>query len=145
MIWSRLRRHPLLVDLGLVVLLLLATIGSASRHHHAAAGIALGIVATLPLAWRRRKPVAVVAIVTAASLAAALVGAWLLPFQLGVALYTLATVPDDRLRRRVGAASIAAMAVALAVTGYGAPGDSAFHAVFLVPFTTGSIGTPAAA
>src|SRR2546430_16484665 len=99
MIWSGLRRHPLLVARGLVVLLLLATIGSASRHDHAAAGIGLGIVATLPLAWRRREPVAVVAIVTAASLAAAIVGASLLPFQLGGAPYTLATIPDDQAPR----------------------------------------------
>ena len=132
MTWNLLRRHPLLADVGIVALLLVPTVGAALRHHHPSVGVALGVVATLPLLWRRRRPEVVVAIVTAAVLAAVAIGAWLLPFQLGVALYTLAARPAGPSSRRVAFASIGAVVVALAATGYSQLGDSAFHAVFLV-------------
>ena len=131
MIWNRLRLHPVLVDLGLVGLLLLVAVGTATRHSHAAAGISLGAVGSLALFWRRRHPVAVVALVTAGALAMVASGAWLIPLQLAVALYTLAAA-GGRLARPAGAVSVAAIAVAIGVAGRYGFGDGAAHVVFLV-------------
>jgi signal transduction histidine kinase len=131
MIWNWLRRHPLLVDVGIVALLVVVSVGAAVHQHRGAAGIALGIAETLPLLWRRQRPVEVVVAVTAVAVTTAALGPWPLPFPLGVALYTLAARPGGRGARSVGVASIAAMTTALAVTGYSQFGDLASRVVFL--------------
>src|SRR2546423_6114105 len=112
MIWIWLRRHPFLIDLALVGALLALTIGTTERHPHRAAGIALGVVETVALLWRRRHPVAMVVVVSAAAVAIAAVGAWLLPLQAAVALFTLAAAGGPR-ARATGAGSGAANAVPL--------------------------------
>ena len=132
MIWNWLRRHPLLVDVGLVALLLAATIVTTLHRGGPPAAVALGVLETLPLLWRRQRPVAVVFVVTAVALAIVAFDYWLLPFQLAVALYTLAASSDTRAARATGVASIAVMTAALAVAGYAAFGDSAARVVFLV-------------
>jgi signal transduction histidine kinase len=132
MIWNWLRRHPLLVDVGLVVVLLAVTIAVATHNGHPTAEIVLGTLETLPLLWRRRWPLAVVLVVTAVALAIVALDLRLLPFQLAVALYTLAASSGARATRLIGIASIAAMTVALAATGYSQFGDSAARVVFLV-------------
>jgi len=132
MIWNWLRRHPLLVDVSLVGLLLIATIGAAARHPHVAAGIGLGTAETLPLLWRRRRPVEVTVAVTAAGVAIVALGLFALPFQVAAALYTLASTSEPRTARRVGLVSIAAMTVGLAAAGYSLLGDAALRVVFLV-------------
>ena len=132
MIWNWLRRHPLLVDVGLVVVLLAATIVVATHNSHRTASIVLGTIETLPLLWRRQRPLAVVVVVTAAALAIVALDLRLLPFQLAVALYTLAAISGTRTARLTGVASIAAVTVALAATGYSQFGDSAARVVFLV-------------
>src|SRR5258708_3529824 len=58
MIWNWLRRHPPLVDTGLVALLLLVTITVATHHNRPTAGVVLGVAETLPLLWRPRRRVA---------------------------------------------------------------------------------------
>jgi signal transduction histidine kinase len=132
MIWNWLRRHPLLVDVGLVALLLAATIVSTLHRGDPAAALILGTLETLPLLWRRQRPVAVVFVVTAVALATVAFDYWLLPVQLAVALYTLAASSDSRASRVAGVTSIAVMTIALAVTGYAEFGDSAARVVFLV-------------
>jgi signal transduction histidine kinase len=132
MIWNWLRRHPLLVDVSLVAVLLAVTITVATHNGHTTAEIVLGTLETLPLLWRRRWPLAVVLVVTAVALAIVALDLRLLPFQLAVALYTLAASSGARATRLIGIASIAAMTVALAATGYSQFGDSAARVVFLV-------------
>ena len=132
MIWNWLRRHPLLVDVGLVAVLLAVTIIVATHNSHTTASIVLGTIETVPLLWRRRRPLAVVVVVTAATLAIVAIDLRLLPFQLAVALYTLAALSGTRTARLTGVASIAAITIALAATGYSQFGDSAARVVFLV-------------
>src|SRR5438105_11778977 len=132
MIWNWLRRHPLFVDLALVALLLPPTIAAATRHAHTTAAIALGIVETLPLLFRRRRPLAVAVIVTAVAVAMASLGIWFLPLQLGVALYTLAAISEARVARTAGIVSLAAMTAALTAGGGLGFGDDAARVVFMV-------------
>jgi len=131
MIWNWLRRHPLLVDVGLVVALLVLTIGASFNRDEPAAAYALGALQTLPLLWRRRRPLAVVAVVTVAVVATIAFDYWLFPFQLAIALYTLAASTRTRAALLTAAVSIAATAIALAV-GSSAFGDAAARVVFLV-------------
>ena len=132
MIWNWLRRRPLLIDLGLVAVLLVLTIGAATRRGHTTAGIALGIAETLPLLWRRQRPLLVVGLVTVAALAMTAVGVWHLPLQLGVALYTLAASSEQLFARVAAVASVVALAVALPLSGGFAFENEASRVVFLV-------------
>ena len=131
MIWNWLRRHPRLVDVGLVTALLAVTVGAATRHGHPTANVVLGTLETLPLLWRRRWPLAVVAVVTVAALAIVALDLWLVPFQLAVALYTLAASSGTGTARLTASVSIAAVAISLGANG-NAFGDSAARVVFLV-------------
>ncbi len=132
MIWNWLRRRPLLGDVALVCALLIPTIGAATRREHTAAAIVLGIVETLPLLARRHRPFLVLALVTAAAVAMNAVGVWLLPFQLAVALYTVATTRRAGAARRAGVASLAAIIVTLPLANGFGFGDAAARVVFLV-------------
>jgi signal transduction histidine kinase len=132
MIWNWLRRHPLLVDLALVALLLPPTIVAAARHTPTTAALLLGVAETLPLVLRRRRPLAVLIIVTAVGAVIAAMGIWFLPLQLGVALYTLAATSEARVARTAGIVSIAAMTAALAGGGGLNFGDDAARVVFMV-------------
>jgi signal transduction histidine kinase len=131
MIWNWLRRHPRLVDIGVVALLLFVSVGGAVHQHRDATGVALGIAEALPLLWRRQRPAAVVVAVTLVGIVSVGFGRWPLPFALGVALYTLAARAGGRRARSVGIASIASLTAALAVTGYSQFGDLAARVVFL--------------
>jgi signal transduction histidine kinase len=132
-IWNWLRRHSLLVDLSLVVLVGLPTILVATHHTHPLAGSILATLETLPLLWRRRRPLEVLVAVTAVALVMIVAGLWFLPFQLAIALYTFAAYPPQRFARSIGVLSIVVVALALAGTGhYPYFGDSAARVVFLV-------------
>src|SRR5438132_7288272 len=132
MIWNWLRRHPLPVDVGLVALIMAATIAAAAHRGHTVAGIALGILGTLPLLWRRKRPLSVVVAVTAVELALVSFGIWLVPLQLGVALYTLAAVREPRVSRAAGIVSVLAITIALLAAARLGFGDEAARVVFLV-------------
>ncbi|HWB22859.1 MAG TPA: sensor histidine kinase [Gaiellaceae bacterium] len=133
MIWTWLRRRPLIVDLGLVVLVGLPTIFAATHRPHHVAGAILVTAETLPLIWRRQRPFAVLLVVTAVAVLIVALHVWFLPFQVAIALYTLAATPTPRLARSIGLLSIVAIAIALAGTGhYPDFGDSAGRVVFLI-------------
>jgi signal transduction histidine kinase len=132
MIWDWLRRHPLFVDLGLVALILVSTIGAAMRHPHTTAGVMLGSVETLPLLRRRQWPVATVVSVAAVAVLMVALGVWLLPFQLGIALYTLAAVSEQRNARVAGLSAVTAVAIALLIASGLQFGDQAARVVFLI-------------
>jgi len=133
MIWRWLHRHPWLVDLSIVGLLLAVGVGAAVENRHSeATAVALSVAETLPLCVRRRFPVAIVVVVTAVVLAMIAVGVWLVPLPLGVALYTLTSVREQRAERAVGFASILAVAIAVLAAGSLDFGAGAARVVFLI-------------
>jgi signal transduction histidine kinase len=133
MIWRWLHRHPWLVDLSIVGLLLVAGTGAALEHgHHQTAAVALSVGEVAPLLLRRLYPVAVVVAVTVASLAMIALGVWLVPLPLAVALYTLTSLRDRRADRAVGVAAIVAVAIGVLAAGGLGFGAGAARVVFLV-------------
>ena len=114
--WSRSGGSRWLLILGDSALaLFLAALGvvaavSGPPVPHGPAVIALALLQTLPLAFRRRRPVWVLAIVVAASTAAVIVGGTLVePFGLLVALYSVAAHCPPGLAMRAGAAAAAVL------------------------------------
>ena len=71
MVWNWLRRHPRLVDRGLVVALAAIYVAQASHTGRYALGIPLALLQTIPLLWRRTRPVAVLGAITAGALCSA--------------------------------------------------------------------------
>src|ERR1700759_4703729 len=133
MIWNWLRRHPLLVDFTIVAFLVIATAGSSfHRHHSGVVAFVLGLAETVPLLWRRRYPVAVLAIVTGVAVVMIALDLWVIPFQLGIALYTLPANRDRRLAWRAGLASIVAVTLAASLSSRDDFGLSVAKIVFLI-------------
>src|SRR3954462_14521448 len=132
MIGSWLHRYPRLFDVSLVVLLLVLGLGAVLRNAHGAAAAALVVCETLPLLVRRRWPVAVAAVAAAASIAMIALGVWVVPLQLGVALYTLPAIREGRSRRAVAAAAIVAVAIAELASARLEVGVGAARVVFLI-------------
>ncbi len=132
MIGNLLRRHPLIVDVAVVLVLLTLSLGTAAHRDEPASAFVLAVAGTLPLLRRRQQPLLVLAVVTATAVGTIAIDAWLFPFQLAVALYTLAASAEPRTVRLVGLGSVAATALALAVASYGAFGDLAARVVFCV-------------
>ena len=132
MIGNWLRRRPLAVDIGLVAVLLAVSLGTAAHRDEPVSAFVLAVLGTAPLLARRQRPVAVVAVVAVTALATVALDYWLFPFQLAIALYTLAASAEPRAMRVAGLASVGAMALALALSSYGAFGDLAARVVFLV-------------
>ena len=131
MIWNWLRRHPLLLNVGLVLLLLPPTILAATRNGHTSAAIALGVGETLPLLWRRQRPLLIAVLVTTCAVAMVALGVWLLPFQLAIALYTAAAASERRSALICGLASIGAIAASEAARPPLRFGDATWRVVFL--------------
>jgi signal transduction histidine kinase len=132
MIWSWLHRHPRLVDVSIVGLLLVLGLGATIRNGHGVTGVVLSLAETAPLVVRRRYPVGVVVVVTAVVLASIVAGAWVLPLQLGVALYTLTSLREQRAERAVGLAAILAVAITVLSVGKIEFGAGAARVVFLI-------------
>jgi signal transduction histidine kinase len=132
MIWNRVRAHPRIVDLALVALLFWINLGTSLRPaHDQIAEAILGSVAVLPLLGRRRWPLATTLMVAAAALAMIGLNVWVLPFALGVALYSL-TSTRAQMARTLAAGTIAAVAVAVTVAGGFEFGAGAARVVFLI-------------
>ncbi len=131
MIWNWLWRHPRLVDGALLAFLLLATAVVASHHTNTAATLALGAAQIVPLAWRRRRPLAVLVAVTGIALLIVALGLWLLPFPLCVALYTLAAGPDGPVARATAIGAATAITAARVGFGGSETGDSVSAVVLM--------------
>jgi signal transduction histidine kinase len=133
MIWNWLHRHPRLVDLLIVGFLLIGGVAAAIRNgHKETTAVVLSIAEVAQLLVRRQYPVAVVAGVTAVSLAMIATGVWEVPLPLGVALYTLTSLRERRAERAVGIASILAVAIAVLSAGKLEFGAGAARVVFLI-------------
>ena len=96
MIWACLRRHPTAVDTVLALVLAAAYLGEAARGRHWMPGIVLALAMSLPLLLRRSKPLAVLAIVTAATAVNAVFYEQLAPFAAALAIYTAASYARRR-------------------------------------------------
>jgi signal transduction histidine kinase len=129
MVGGWLHRHPRFVDWALVVIALASTGGAASRHDRPELGVTLGVLASLSLLARRRQPLAVLAVTTAATAATLAVWGYDNPFPVGVALYTVA----DQCERRVslGAGVIAAAVLAFPYAGTNWRHDLLFRPIVL--------------
>jgi signal transduction histidine kinase len=133
MIWAWLHRHPRAIDVALVSLLLFLAVAAAlNRHHMRAAALPLAFCETLPLFWRRRHPGVVVAVLTGVVLVSISLDVWLIPLQLGVALYSLMAFRSDRRGRALGVISILAVAIAVLFAGGLEFGAAAARVVFLI-------------
>ena len=130
-IWSWLHRHPLLADLGLSASLLAVTILSLTGHEQPVLRSTLALVATVPLLWRRRRPLAVLTLVAAITVTMVALNAWFVPLQLAVALYTVAASSRRRFAVVIGMASIVAVGAVQAAEPHVRPGDVAWRVVFL--------------
>src|SRR2546421_4044512 len=146
MVWNWLRRHPVLVDAGLVVAVfgvqladvLARPAGSREAQLRFGAGIAFALLQTLPLLVRRRRPVAVLAIVTAGAIGSTLLYGRLVPLALGVAVYTVAAHCSRPRAALTATAALAAMAVPiLRAVHYGAAGFVASMLFFLAAWILG--------
>jgi signal transduction histidine kinase len=132
MIWNWLRRHPDLVDVCVVALLLFAVTGASfHRGTDDVEGFILGALQTLPLLRRRRYPIGVLFVVTSFVVVAIALGQWVIPFQLGLALYTVPANRDRHVAWRAGAVSIAVVAVAELIWSQADFGFSVAKIVFL--------------
>src|SRR5256885_1223245 len=80
MVWDWLRRRPYWIDGAIVLALLAGYVGGAAHQHRYRAGIALALVQVLPLLLRRRFPVAVLWIVSAATVVVTLTYRNFVPF-----------------------------------------------------------------
>jgi signal transduction histidine kinase len=141
MIWNWFRLHPRALDVGLAALTFAISASASTRHPHPAVGIALGGVASISLLWRRAHPISVVGVTTAATVAALAFGGWPVPFQLAIALGTLAISGAEH-GRSIAAASILATLFTLVADGRGLE-ETGFHTVFLIAawFVGDSIGS----
>src|SRR5207253_7408943 len=95
-VWDWLRRRPYWVDGAIVLALLAGYVGGAAHQHRYHAGIALALAQVLPLLLRRRFPVVVLWIVTAATVAVTLTYRNFVPFAAALAIYSVATQLDRR-------------------------------------------------
>jgi signal transduction histidine kinase len=141
MIWNWFRLHPRALDVGLAALTFAISASASTRHPHQGVGIALGAVASLSLLWRRDRPISVVGVTTAATVAALAFGGWPVPFQLAIALGTLA-ISGTEYGRSIAAASILATLFTLVADGRGLE-ETGFHTVFLIAawFVGDSVGS----
>jgi signal transduction histidine kinase len=132
MVWNWLRRHPVLIDWTLVLVVLTVHVGNAFAHEDKPLGIGFSLLQALPLAFRRRWPVWVLALVTAGAFGSALAQRGEVPLALFVAVYTVAAHVDRRRSAWVTGAAIAAMAIAFAIAGTSYPALILFAAAWVL-------------
>jgi signal transduction histidine kinase len=112
MVWNWFRRHPVLTNGGVVVLLGGLYVATALHQQQKAPGVALALIQTVPLFWRRSHPFVVLAVVTAAGTIAGFAYDLILPFADAVAVYTVAAQATRRQSALATAAALAVMAPA---------------------------------
>jgi len=87
---------------------------------------------TAPLAFRRKRPLLVLAIVVASAVVSIVLGSTAIePFVLLIALYSVAAHTDRRMALRAGLAALAALLIPLLVTGSHGPLEVVFELGFL--------------
>ena len=129
--WMR-RRSPLWYDGLLAALLVFLTVvpllleNSQCCPRRSALTVVLALLYTVPIAWRRRHPIAVFVVVWLAGVAASVaLGSPVLPFAMLVALYTMASHCERRISLPAGGiTAVGMLIIQLLTTRYGqTPGD----------------------
>jgi signal transduction histidine kinase len=110
MVWNWFRRHPVLINGALVVPLGLIYLGTAIHEQQKAPGVALALLETMPLFWRRSHPFAVLAVVTVGAVVSGFAYDLILPFAPALAVYTVAAEATRRRSALAAAAAVALMA-----------------------------------
>jgi signal transduction histidine kinase len=139
-----LQRHPRLIDWALLLAALATAVGAAAHHSRPAIGVPLAVLGSLPLLARRRHPLPVLAIATAAMIAQVAGLDLYAPMPTGIALFTVADQLERRESLLAGVATVAALALPLwASVGWTRPLDLLGHLIgFVVAWLIGdSIGT----
>src|SRR5215471_13305479 len=108
-----LQRHPRLIDWALSLAALATTVGAAAHHSQPGIGIPLSLVASLPLLVRRRYPLPVLAVATAALVVQVAAIGLFAPLPAGIALFTAADQLERRESLLAGAATLVAITPAL--------------------------------
>jgi signal transduction histidine kinase len=112
MAWNWLRRHPRLVDRVGVVALSAIYVTHELHSHRYVLGIALALVQTVPMLWRRTQPVAVLGAVMAGALTSAVVYGLLIPIAPAFAVATVAARTSRRRSLWTAGLALAAMIAA---------------------------------
>lgn len=122
MVSNWIRRHPRLVDAFVVLALAVFYLVAGKKLHRWTDGLSIAVVEIVPLLARRRFPLPVLAVVTAATLVeVAVYGSAIVPLAAAVAVYTVAANLDRRTSLLASATSGAALLLlAAARDGYGA-------------------------
>ena len=144
MIIKWLQRQPRIADAALVLIALLTTFGAAVHHDRRALGIPIALLAALPLFVRRRRPLLVLALTTAATVLMLAIWGLYNPFPVGVALYTVADRCERRTSLLAGVAALVALVLPLgAHVGWSAPRELVARLLgFAVAWLVGdSVGT----
>ena len=108
-----LHRHPRQTDWALVLFTFATVAAETFRRHGGAAWVPFGVAAALPLLARRRYPLPVLAVGTAATIAAVLIWGAYAPFPAAIALYTVANRCERRPALAAGVVAVAAIGLAL--------------------------------
>jgi signal transduction histidine kinase len=119
MVWNWLQRHPRLVDTAIVLALAAGYLGRAAHLNRWTLGLPLAAFEVAPLLVRRRYPLAVLGVVSAATFVEVAVYGSTFPLAAAVAVYTAAAHLERRVSLIASASSGAAIALlALAREGY---------------------------
>jgi signal transduction histidine kinase len=141
MVWNWLRRHPSLVDAAIVLLVGAGHVAGAVHEQHVLFGLPLAVATVLPLYWRRRFPLLVLAIVTAATVANTVLYSTDIPVAPAIAIYTVAAHVGRR--RSLPASLLAALTLLIVFGALTAPSHMIPDAIFFVAAWIGgdSLGT----
>jgi signal transduction histidine kinase len=111
MLITWLERHPRLVDWALFLFALASAVGVGVGHSRRPVVLLVAIAGTVPLLWRRRAPLVVLAAATAATAVAVAVWGLYDPVPAGIALYTVAEGCPRQTSLAAGGAAMIALAV----------------------------------
>jgi len=118
MVWNWLRRHPYLVDVAVALLLAVGYLGTAAHHRQWGSGVPLAVLQVVPLVFRRRYPLLVLGLVTAAWFVQVVANREVAPVATAVGIYTLSANLPRRKALWGAAAAVAATTITALAFGH---------------------------
>jgi signal transduction histidine kinase len=120
-----------LIDVGIAALVTLLATGNALASDHDPLVVAAVCGGSVVLVLRRRRPLLVLALVTAGAFAVALAGSAGLVLSVVIAMYTVGAVVSRRASLGAAAVALAVVAAGFAIDGGDGPGSSVPMLVFI--------------